>query len=705
MGFQINHAVSGKSVSVDEASVVGDNLLTSGTVIPIIPRETRFKNKLFISNLNGDVKHAGVGRHKRSANASGPADKHQTCCEVFPTICNAEGGCVLEMRLCVQLCVCATGTNGDWCTEVVRVLTESNNANQSTINVPFDNGTQIRTDNSLGNQPITPSPVQELNSVSSASLSSISSEDGHNVSMVSKHKITASASMDEIKPTKPLTSSLIDLHIHTSYDANLFMDIPSIRPVEAPPTVWTLEATDSSSMSIDPSNTSSKLPKSDKSTLKEGLSNLDSQNRTGYFCENCLDGFCINLPGVHDFKPRCVRGTNPGADNTTCPPGFNCRNGHCVISDGTVQCNCHKHWTGHFCDEVCGLDCGDHGLCVIHEKQVCACSWNYTGLLCDKFQPKETYVKESSIKLNSTQWDTIGVCLALIFITGLVLILLPYFLYRKKWLPIRKLVYYFQQYEDDDGKEYDAFISYKSSKNDENFVVHKLYPKLEKELGFKLCLHFRDFLPGEAIANSIIQAIENSRRTIMILTPNYVNSEWCRLEYQKAQHEMLKLKHKIVPIILEDLSGINAMDKNLKSILDTVTYIEYPTEADDSKKYDKFWKMLGLSMPKKKDEITTRRSPSEVPLTSVPSLTLSDSLSDDVFNENVFERSISIPIDTVSENVHFLPEDCAISLNSEIKIQNRDEDVEKETDETSEVVSTNLSIIRLDNFKSEPIFV
>ncbi|XP_050400944.1 protein toll [Patella vulgata] len=311
---------------------------------------------------------------------------------------------------------------------------------------------------------------------------------------------------------------------------------------------------------------------------------------------------------------------------------------------------------------------------------------------------------ESSIKLNSTQWDTIGVCLALIFIIGLVLILLPYFLYRRKWLPIRKLVYYFQQYEDDDGKEYDAFISYKSSKNDENFVVHKLYPKLEKELGFKLCLHFRDFLPGEAIANSIIQAIENSRRTIMILTPNYVNSEWCRLEYQKAQHEMLKLKHKIVPIILEDLSGINSMDKNLKSILDTVTYIEYPSE-DDNKKYDKFWKMLGLSMPKKKGEIAMGRTPSEVPLTSVPSLTLSDSLSDDVFNENVFERSVSIPIDTVSENVHFLPNDCEISLDSERKIQNRDEDVQKETDETNELVSTKLSIIPLNNFNNEPILV
>jgi hypothetical protein len=49
-----------------------------------------------------------------------------------------------------------------------------------------------------------------------------------------------------------------------------------------------------------------------------------------------------------------------------------------------------------------------------------------------------------------------------------------------------------------DEKEWDAFVSYKSHPTDENFVVRVLYPKLEKELGFKLCLHFRDFVPGES---------------------------------------------------------------------------------------------------------------------------------------------------------------------------------------------------------------
>ena len=47
-----------------------------------------------------------------------------------------------------------------------------------------------------------------------------------------------------------------------------------------------------------------------------------------------------------------------------------------------------------------------------------------------------------------------------------------------------------------DERLWDAFVSFRSIKRDESFIVHTLRPKLEEELGFKLCLHFRDFIPG-----------------------------------------------------------------------------------------------------------------------------------------------------------------------------------------------------------------
>ena len=125
----------------------------------------------------------------------------------------------------------------------------------------------------------------------------------------------------------------------------------------------------------------------------------------------------------------------------------------------------------------------------------------------------------------------------------------------------------------------------------------------------------------------------------MVLSPAYVNSEWCRMEYQKAQHEMLKLKHRIIPIVLEDIANCNNMDKNLKGILNSVTYIEWPGE-DNSKRLDKFWKKLQLSLPKKS---TNSSNASNSPLhisSSAPAVMSSES-------DHVTDSDInSLPIDS-----------------------------------------------------------
>ncbi|XP_059155235.1 uncharacterized protein LOC131940564 [Physella acuta] len=299
----------------------------------------------------------------------------------------------------------------------------------------------------------------------------------------------------------------------------------------------------------------------------------------------------------NDFKPRCVVLTDDPCAHLTCI------HGRCEPRAGVHTCNCTQGWTGTFCEQPCPLDCGEHGVCsrVGSNQTGCICQHNYTGHQCDeirKFVTTEFTLEPDGL----AAWEVAIVAVVTAICLALVCVLLPYILWRRQWLPIRKLVFYFQEYEDDDDKEYDAFISYKSTPRDERFILQHLYPKLEKELDFRLCLHFRDFPPGEPIANNIIHAIENSRRTIMVLSPSYVSSEWCRMEYQKAQYEMLRLKHKIIPIVLESVDDMPEMDSNLRTIINTVTYIQWPGEEEpsSSKKVDKFWKLLELSMPKRK---------------------------------------------------------------------------------------------------------
>ena len=61
-----------------------------------------------------------------------------------------------------------------------------------------------------------------------------------------------------------------------------------------------------------------------------------------------------------------------------------------------------------------------------------------------------------------------------------------------------------------DRKRYDAFVAHHHD-TEYDFVRLELLPRLEDELGCRLCVGTRDFTPGMAIAENIVEAIDNSR--------------------------------------------------------------------------------------------------------------------------------------------------------------------------------------------------
>ncbi|XP_069106975.1 neurogenic locus notch homolog protein 1-like [Argopecten irradians] len=288
-----------------------------------------------------------------------------------------------------------------------------------------------------------------------------------------------------------------------------------------------------------------------------------------------------------------------------CMPNFVCVYGACetvpIENGALLECVCDDGALGGFCQDLCCLPCSEFGQCktLKNGTEYCQCQFDHEGDLCDVKKVPSTAASITTVSKVDLWplWVVAIVLVCIIVATGLMF----FWMWRNRVTIVMKIVHYFQAYEDDDEKTWDAFVSYKSADFDENFVVHKLFPKLEKELGFTLCLHHRDFVPGETIANNIIKAVDNSRRTILILTPRFVTSEFTRFEYQIAQQEMLKRTHRIIPILLEDISHLyDSMDPNLKQIIKSVTYLSYPGEEASEKKINNFWKKLSLSMPKKR---------------------------------------------------------------------------------------------------------
>lgn len=104
-----------------------------------------------------------------------------------------------------------------------------------------------------------------------------------------------------------------------------------------------------------------------------------------------------------------------------------------------------------------------------------------------------------------------------------------------------------------------------------------------------------------AIATNIVDSIVNSRRSILIISKEYLQGGYTTFEYEMAYAEMItsKYKHQIIPVLVdkfENLQGL--MDDTMKCILKSVTYITWPGETN-RKSVVSFWDRLELSMPKK----------------------------------------------------------------------------------------------------------
>ncbi|KAH8379256.1 hypothetical protein KR009_003953 [Drosophila setifemur] len=148
-------------------------------------------------------------------------------------------------------------------------------------------------------------------------------------------------------------------------------------------------------------------------------------------------------------------------------------------------------------------------------------------------------------------------------------------------------------------KLFDAFVSYSSK--DELFVNEELAPMLELgEHRYKLCLHQRDFPVGGYLPETIVQAIDSSRRTIMVVSENFIKSEWCRFEFKSAHQSVLRdRRRRLIVIVLGEVPQ-KELDPDLRLYLKTNTYLQWGDKL--------FWQKLRFALP---DVSASQRSQSQ----------------------------------------------------------------------------------------------
>ncbi|XP_053386390.1 interleukin-18 receptor accessory protein-like isoform X2 [Mercenaria mercenaria] len=108
----------------------------------------------------------------------------------------------------------------------------------------------------------------------------------------------------------------------------------------------------------------------------------------------------------------------------------------------------------------------------------------------------------------------------------------------------------FSQYEVPDRKvEYDVFISYSSE--DLNWAKDVLFYKLSDQ-GYEVCIDFKDFTPGMAIAENIMDAIYRSHKTIVLMSKNFLKSMWGQFELQQAHNRAIMQRSDALILIKHD---------------------------------------------------------------------------------------------------------------------------------------------------------
>ena len=131
--------------------------------------------------------------------------------------------------------------------------------------------------------------------------------------------------------------------------------------------------------------------------------------------------------------------------------------------------------------------------------------------------------------------------------------------------------------------KYDVFISYSSANKD--WVRKDLLSALEKA-GLKVCIDFRDFERGAPSVEAMVQAIQASRKTLLVLTPEYIESVWTKFEYLILETiDPANRQRRLIPLLKEKCK--------LPVEIGYLTYIDFAEPWDKNESWKQLFDTLG----------------------------------------------------------------------------------------------------------------
>ncbi len=249
--------------------------------------------------------------------------------------------------------------------------------------------------------------------------------------------------------------------------------------------------------------------------------------------------------------------------------------------------------------------------CIYNSSLVGTYIWEFNSSSCANTNSSLIIEESDSTKIVSFLPNALVrdylllIIITLCSIIIVILLIILFCIYRKElkvWMYSKYGVRLFNRsrYTPETEKLFDAFVSY--CKKDEAFIAQILAPELEcGHPPYRLCLRYRDLPMSGYVAEAITEAIECSHRTIILLSEQFLKSEWCRFELKAAHQEtQCNKNHKLVVVLL-DKNNLSELDSDAKICLRSAPIIHWGDR--------RFWEKLRYAMPPGRGQLKPMNCP------------------------------------------------------------------------------------------------
>ena len=129
------------------------------------------------------------------------------------------------------------------------------------------------------------------------------------------------------------------------------------------------------------------------------------------------------------------------------------------------------------------------------------------------------------------------------------------------------------------GEEYHAFIAHSRV---ETAFVEGLAAYLEDE-GIHCSFYEKHFTPGKSLVQNICEHVAKSRKIILVISQNYLDSKWMTFEVSEALMKSQRDETRSIIYVL--YGGVNP--EKIQHYLKNITYLTYPGDEHFHKKLKK----------------------------------------------------------------------------------------------------------------------